>query len=414
MRLSRSPWNLDASFFASLPGPDLSSLLSLIARHSLWVDPRVDAAIGVAFPKTARLVVGRERLGEIIDGVRRLTNQPPIHAFFHALGSHPRWFVGRNVCHIWGEAVHDPRHYTRLANLVTLPATLARFSDSAPVGTALKRRAFELYGYTGPRRKAPPKPAAYPDDWSDPVAPANLEKTIAKMRKARDLNPMYYAPNVPSPDGVEAGGQTIMPKHAPARDLDAEFWQAARRDRRTVPMFVRWVVENASFAPPSIVKAQPLPFPLARRVRPNTTEQRGRLQDGEWLVNNTPASRALLLAIGRPVTGAVEGATTNHIWDGAAYSPAHYSHLAGLVLVPLCFSSLVDAPPIRGLLQRHTYERTGYCGPPGTPPPPSSLMPTRWPELVHLSPAQEAHIVARLHRWRLTRPGYFPRSAPVK
>ncbi len=329
--------------------------------------------------------------------------------------------------------MHDPRHFTRLANLTVLPSTLSRFSDASVVKAALQRRSFELYGYTGPHRPPPPMPDPYPTDWSEPVLPPDLDKTIAKMRRSRLANPMYSAPRVPSPDtefplmgGTNAEDRRwhraellefllasqIMPKHAPARDLDAEFWKSARGDRRTIPMFVRWVVGHAHFPPPSIVAAEPVPFPLARRVRPDTRERPHQLDHGVWLVNNTPAARALLLSIGQPVTGTVEGANADHAWPNAAYTAGHYAHLAGLVLVPLSFSSLVDAAPLRALIQRHIFERTGYCGPQGQSPPKSEFTPRNWPELVTLSPAQKMRIVARLRHWRLYRPGYFPESAP--
>src|SRR5207249_2199001 len=100
-----------------------------------------------------------ERQGEVKNGIRYFTNGPAVDAFFTAVGWRTRNLTGYAVCHLYdGPGVHNPRHFSRLSNLTTLPTSLYRLADTAPVLEALRFRSFELYGYRGPRAEVPTKP----------------------------------------------------------------------------------------------------------------------------------------------------------------------------------------------------------------------------------------------------------------
>jgi len=79
----------------------------------------------------------------------------------------------------------------------------------------------------------------------------------------------------------------------------------------------------------------------------------------------------------------------------------------------VCGLPLVDAPPIRGLLQRRLFERTEYRGPQGRTPAPSALMPRRWPIRLRLGHGAQEIVIAKLRRLLRERPAYYPGVAPA-
>lgn len=97
---------------------------------------------------------------------------------------------------------------------------------------------------------------------------------------------------------------------------------------------------------------------LARRAHLRKGEKSGQIVDGITRITNTAAIRSILMAVGKPIA-TTRGANADHAWADAPYDPAHFTPLAGIVLVPMALSSLVDATPIRALLHRHIYERCG-------------------------------------------------------
>ncbi len=381
------------------------------------------------FPKSARRHPTHERVGQVVNGVRLWNNEPAAYAFFAALGSNWNHFTGCNVCHTYRLSPYDPQHFTRLSNLTAVSHSLWRFTDFAPVEAALQRRAFELYRYKGTSGNVPPRPLFYPDDWSGPLSPDDPARTVRALKRLRAEHPGFwqytprrlppsarFAPSVAPASPLRwlsaeeregLSGPAPLSVLPGARNLEAEFWREAHRFGRTTAFLVGLVVRHAYFAPPRVVALVANPFPLARRVLPYSNEKPRQVVDGVTLTTNMAAADALTAALGRAIHS-VRGGNVDHVWVGAPVLPAHFCHLGGLVLVPFAFASLVDAPPIRGLLARHLYERTGYAGPSRKAPPPSRLVPRDWPETVNLTRAQEDAAIAKLMRMRATRPGYYP------
>ncbi len=400
--------DLDAEFYADLARRDggraLSLVLDLVARHSLWVDPAVARAVPVVFPKTARAVKGHGRQGQVVDGVRLWANQPAQDAFYGALGSTARHFKGAALCHIYPRSPQDPRHFTRLSNLVAVPASLGAFTEAPPVLAALKRRAFELYGYRGPHRRTPPIPPGRPAAWAPPglLRAALRRQTVGRLRHWRATRPMYSTP------GHSQGLRLMAPvrKLNDARDLEADFWRAVTATPAALAALVSFFVRHARFAPPSIAAAVPNPFPLTRRARPWRREVPGTIVGGIGLEFGQAPGMAMLVAVGLPASRTV-GEVVDHPWQGAAFLPAHNCRLAGLVLLPRSLGTLADSAPMRALLQRRLFERSGYAGPAGRKPPRPPSYPGAWPETVHLTPAREAHAIKILRRNLRERPQYY-------
>jgi hypothetical protein len=323
--------------------------------------------------------------------------QPPKEALLRALGVGEDALSKFAVCHIYPDSAGNPRHFTHLGNLVIVPRTLAAFTDWGNVEAVLQRRSFDLSGYRGPPRRPPPEPPHYPRSWSAPWEPADLARTVAELRRLRAERPTWVRAKRPPP--------AVRPPEG-ARSLDDEFWASV--GGTTTSMFARWVVRHGQFAPASVVAAVPNPFPRCRRIHFGSGERQRDFKDGVFLATNTAAADALFVAIGERLRSTL-GGNVNHPWREAPYLPAHFCHLGGLVLVPGAMSSLVDAEPLRALLKRQMFERTGYGGPRGEEPDRSALMPRKWPETVHLSSEQEARALRMLERYRKERPGYYTR-----
>jgi hypothetical protein len=411
VRTRAAPLNLNAEFEADLRdregGRGMDLLLRLVAEHSIWVGPRVARAVPVVFPKTARSVPGSGKIGRVEGGVRKWANQPAQEAIFDAMGSNQNEWRGQVVCHVYPLSPYNPQHYTRLANLFIVPESLSSFTEWGPVLEALKRHAYYLYGYKGPDGATPfSSGRALP--WSRPVelTAGEERRVIAKLKHMRRTRPMYSTPGGGHP---RESRPSIKRKNA--RRIEEEFWAACEANAPTMEEFVGWFARHTRFAPRAAVEAVPNPFPKVRRMRRGRGEKLGDIVDGIAVADNRPARFALLAALGYSGQ-ATRGGLVDHLWKGAAYLPAHNAHLAGLVLVPTALGTFVDAPPMRGMLQRRTFERTGYRGPGGRAPPRSPWAPQDWPELVFQTPAQQSRALSRLRRYRSTRPGYFTGRHP--
>jgi hypothetical protein len=164
----------------------LHMVSDLIADHSWWVSPKVYHKIKVVYPKARRRHAGESR-GDIVDGNRLWYNEPAQWAFWRAVGcSKPRNSV---ICHIYEGTSGDPKHYTNLANMTALPICLGSLSEWEPVQSLLKYHSFKVFGYKGPKRKAPPRPGYYPKHWRHQVDPANANDLVRKLRRQRSLRP---------------------------------------------------------------------------------------------------------------------------------------------------------------------------------------------------------------------------------
>jgi len=409
-RPKKRTWNVTAQFEADVEsrdgGEELARFFEIAAREAIFPSAEIARGRGAVFPKTARNVFGHQRQGEVVGGIRYWSNQPAMYAFFAAMGKDSGWFSNFNICHIYPGSVGHPRHFTDLRNLAMVSRTFWRFADWMRLMEVLQRRSFELFNYRGPAGQEPPVPAHYPTGWADPEPledPAQIRRTLDHLRKTR---PMYVHPSSRGAGGEEFLEGEGVAKRPGARDIDAEFWQRCAANPSELALFRDWVVRHSYFAPPSIVKRTPNPFDACRRARASVGERPRQVVDGVVLAPVAAASDAMAMALGR-ATASIRGGNVDHAWAQAPQLPAHFCHLGGLVLVPQPFSSLVDAPPIRGLLQRHLFDRTGYCGPAGTAPPPSGLMPDEWPETVHLTAQREARAIALLERVHRDRPSYY-------
>src|SRR5882762_7127262 len=181
-------WDLDADLAADLSARgELQTLVDLVAQSTLWVDPRVARAVPVLFTKTARVVTGKNRVGDVVDGIRLWSNQPPKEAVFRAMGLVYQKFRGATVCHVYPGSPRLPGHYTRLANLFVIATPLAAFTEWDPIFAAVRWRAFELYGYRGPSGRPPQRPALLPSRWASPapMAPDRLASIVAWLEYTR-------------------------------------------------------------------------------------------------------------------------------------------------------------------------------------------------------------------------------------
>lgn len=152
-------------------------LVELVARCSVWADPKVVSALRAQhphaawYPDTRRKRVGETR-GDLVDGIRLDDNSWANVAIKQAIfgGRRPEGF---HTCHVWPSSCYDARYHTSIANLVLVPAPLAGLTDhDAEVAAALRYRAFELYGWYPEEEQEPVRPARYPcaDAWR--AAPA--------------------------------------------------------------------------------------------------------------------------------------------------------------------------------------------------------------------------------------------------
>jgi hypothetical protein len=429
-------WNLDEDFTADLAARgELQTVLDLIGRFSLWVDPRVSRAVPVVFPKTARLVWGRNRYGDVVNGVRLWMNQPAQEAVFKAIDSSPTHFRGANVCHIYPKSPYLPQHFTRLSNLIVVPSPLAAFTEWGPVLSSLQRRSFELYRYTGPERRTPERPSLMPARWASPIALAKdrrlaVVSTLEHLRRSRPTWANQRHP-LASRFGRDASRQAFLGE-APAwraerdgyasspalwhhvknpRQLDEEFWKAIDAAPILRRVLVSWFVRHAFLASPEVVRILPNPFPATRRLRLSKREKVGQIVDGITLGTSTPAATALMVAIGATLSK-TRGGSVDHAWRRAAYLPAHNCHLGGLVLLPQALGSMADAEPMGGILRRHLFELHGYKGPFNQEPRLPEWMPEAWPLNRPLSPDQEAKAIATLKRYLRERPQYYRKWKP--
>lgn len=372
------------------------------------------------------------RQGAVRDGLRYWTNQPAEDAILRAMGTPRDALSGIIVCHVYPGSPSLPRHFTNLANLFIVPATLASFTEWGPVLAAVRWHAFELYGYVGPPDTRPSRPPLLPKRWRafTRFDPPGLARVIRGLREARRKRPMYIQPRAPllgaADEPAFLGGEDLpwwravalvqplgLPQLRPPGllDLEAQLWTELEANPRLRRLFTSWVVRHTYFAPPAVVKAVPNPFPRTRRFRPTRGEREGEVVDGVTMCINKPARAALIVALGRSIPR-TRGALVDHLWAEAPFLPAHFAHLGGLVIVPRALGTLVDAEPFRAILQRRAFERTGYTGPSGAEPPRPPNLPDPWPENRSLTPRQLDRAIFKLARYRREIPGFYRKWRP--
>jgi len=171
----------------------LKPVMDLVAQHSWWVSPKVFSEVQVVYPLTRRKKGLKEKRGDVIDGVRLWDNQPASHAFWMAMGLDLKRVRNFYVCHIYEESVWNPAHFTNIANLTAFPRCLQSLSEWNPVRALLKYHSFKSYGYTGPDRREPQRPAYYPTIWRHQVDPAasEAERIVRRLQLQRESRPQY-------------------------------------------------------------------------------------------------------------------------------------------------------------------------------------------------------------------------------
>jgi hypothetical protein len=146
---------------------DLPVVIEMIARTARWVHPDTFRALPLWYPETARgrplFTPSWNAIYSIKNQVTKLvsegreSNQKAGKALVAALGV--KKTTNRTVCHIWGtddpkfqksnRVVRDPRYYTCVGNMISLPTPLKGFADSVPeIKEMLRICAFHLYHWT--------------------------------------------------------------------------------------------------------------------------------------------------------------------------------------------------------------------------------------------------------------------------
>lgn len=153
------------------------SLPTLIAETGIWAHPTEHSSrvseenrTGAVSPTVRRARLGSGEVpGTIVDGIRLDRNNYAGAAIRAAIGIPREELEGYEACHIWPGTCYDARYHTVIANLVLIPSPLAGLTDHDPdVISALKYRAFELYGWHPIDVPPPSKPEEYPTNWREP------------------------------------------------------------------------------------------------------------------------------------------------------------------------------------------------------------------------------------------------------
>ena len=168
------------------------TLLEAVAAHTVFLHPEtVMQTMGEAlFPMIRRKSGDVSARGAVEDGVMLDDNRSPTHAFLWAAKQERPLDVQFN--HIY-KYPYDPRYYTALWNICVTPAFLAKLTDvkhHADVIAALKRRSFDLYGFSPDGEPEPEPPDGYDslkERWrKHPPPVTDLERVL---RKRLERNP---------------------------------------------------------------------------------------------------------------------------------------------------------------------------------------------------------------------------------
>lgn len=98
----------------------------------------------------------------------------------------PRW-RDIQLNHVWSRSM-DPDAFTAPANLCAAPSFLAKLTDHDPIITALlRRRAFDLYGWTPAGEAEPVTPEGYHElKWAPPLPSVlDLESALRSRLKSQ-------------------------------------------------------------------------------------------------------------------------------------------------------------------------------------------------------------------------------------
>jgi hypothetical protein len=161
-----------------------------VASLTLFTHPLTVAQIpgrGALFP-AIRDAGQRRRLGEWQG--RKVgfdDNEAAQHAFRWSNPSLPARWRDLQLNHVWTCST-DPDAFTAPANLCVAPSFLAKLTDhDRDIAALLRRRAFELYGWTPATEPEPARPPGYEALlWADPLPPvADLEGELRRAMQAK-------------------------------------------------------------------------------------------------------------------------------------------------------------------------------------------------------------------------------------
>jgi len=162
--------------------------VELIARSATWAHPKIVARL-MAGDRHATWYPGIRRKkpdevrGSFVQGVQLDDNSYANLAIKLAVFGR-RGAQGYNACHVWPKTCYDPRYHTSIANLILLPAEIAKFTDdNDEVASVLQYRAFELFGWKPDESAIPQRPNRYPQAniWRPiPEPTPETERVVAK------------------------------------------------------------------------------------------------------------------------------------------------------------------------------------------------------------------------------------------
>jgi len=187
--------DLDDIVEKGLSTTGIKQLLDWVAQYSWWVPRQVYEKVSVVYPKTRRKHAKESRGSVDGAGNRLWFNEPAIEAFWRACGKSPRQLKNYYVCHIYDDSVHDPNHFTNLANLTGFPKSLQSLSEWGPVAAVLKYHSFKMYGYKGPREIQPPEPDYYPVHWHNQLElpPETTKRVVMRLEEQRTNRSQFHA-----------------------------------------------------------------------------------------------------------------------------------------------------------------------------------------------------------------------------
>lgn len=164
------------------------TLVGAVARLAVFTHP--DTVKKLDARPLFRIVRGlpRGHVTESEEGpVMRDDNTGPTDAFLHANGMRRTEYKDVQFCHIWRDS-QSVEAYTNLANLVVLPAFLAKLSDTHPeIRAMLQARSYALYGWLPPSVSAPPEQPDLKVTWAEPLGAVAdpLERVLKRLQRTR-------------------------------------------------------------------------------------------------------------------------------------------------------------------------------------------------------------------------------------
>lgn len=137
------------------------------------------------------------------------------------------------------------------------------------------------------------------------------------------------------------------------------------------------VAETSIWVHPTSVSKDPV-YPNVRRGR---TKDKGKIEDGIRIDDNTYANRAIKMAISKDID--IVNYTVCHIWPGTAYDQRYHTQLANMVLIPRVIAGLSDfCKKVVEMLKYRAFELYGWYPEEETAPEKPEYYPEKWGEFI--------------------------------